>query len=473
MSFCQTLSHGVWVCRNLLLSPKVVNIVRIPPTIIHRLDTSYSPGSYIMALVAGRAEVGNAATPNVGDKDKPRVKEHTCWTPMVCHFLGSDGSPCLEQITCATVPEHLESHGVKHTTSSVMFARNTLHTRGDRLPATLAKIPDNTVLLMRKLTMRGLKTISAWGTLLAVYHARHSLNALCGLSWGQGDVPRAADYLPVAWLFLSVISGKNTLDTQGDRLSASLRKLVDNTLQDKCALYGEAAKYSLILHDAIPRAGLPKFWAMASDLRIIEFTECATRVIVTRTRMTNSVNDCTETVAAGRLPLITFMEALPSENYNTKVGPSSPLKPLMFMESGVTVTSTLSSPTLAHDTTGGIHLDQMWITNRRRPRRTPENKGADAIALAVAGLLREARQDSWRHFVRHTREMHLEHVKEVQVKARGQRCQLRDFYTAVLGNGSVEADFITIDQTREVPAAAAETLLAPQVMLAEAKANKA
>lgn len=26
---------------------------------------------------------------------------------------------------------------------------------------------------------------------------------------------------------------------------------------------------------------------------------------------------------------------------------------------------------------------------RRRPRRTPENKGADAIALAVAGLLRD------------------------------------------------------------------------------------
>lgn len=66
-----------------------------------------------MALVAGRAEVGNTTTPNVGYKNKPRVKEHSCWTPMVCHYLGSDGRPCLERITCATAPEHLESHGVK------------------------------------------------------------------------------------------------------------------------------------------------------------------------------------------------------------------------------------------------------------------------------------------------------------------------------------------------------------------------
>lgn len=58
--------------------------------------------------------MGNTPTPNAGSKTKPRVKEHTCCTPMVCHYLGSDGiRPCLERITCATVPEHLESHGVK------------------------------------------------------------------------------------------------------------------------------------------------------------------------------------------------------------------------------------------------------------------------------------------------------------------------------------------------------------------------
>lgn len=66
-----------------------------------------------MALVTERAEVGNTATPNAGPRSKPRVNEHTCCTQIVCSYLGPDGRSCLKPITCTTVPEHFESHGVK------------------------------------------------------------------------------------------------------------------------------------------------------------------------------------------------------------------------------------------------------------------------------------------------------------------------------------------------------------------------
>lgn len=61
--------------------------------------------------------MGNTATPNVEPKNKARVHEHihehsNC-TQQPCLYVGSGGKRCLQPITCATVPEHFESHGIK------------------------------------------------------------------------------------------------------------------------------------------------------------------------------------------------------------------------------------------------------------------------------------------------------------------------------------------------------------------------
>ncbi|KAI5980431.1 hypothetical protein F5J12DRAFT_885656 [Pisolithus orientalis] len=66
-----------------------------------------------MALVTERAEVGNPVIPNAGPKNKPRFDEHPNCPRTLCLYPGPSGTQCLQPISCSTVPEHFESHGIK------------------------------------------------------------------------------------------------------------------------------------------------------------------------------------------------------------------------------------------------------------------------------------------------------------------------------------------------------------------------
>lgn len=67
--------------------------------------------------MSSSSTTGDTATPSVEPKNKARVHEHTHEHPncaqQSCLYLGSGGKRCLQPITCATVPEHFESHGIK------------------------------------------------------------------------------------------------------------------------------------------------------------------------------------------------------------------------------------------------------------------------------------------------------------------------------------------------------------------------
>ncbi|KIN96610.1 hypothetical protein M404DRAFT_239968 [Pisolithus tinctorius Marx 270] len=66
-----------------------------------------------MALVTERAEVGNPVIPNAGPQNKPRFDGHPNCPRTLCLYPGPSGTHCLQPISCTTVPEHFESHGIK------------------------------------------------------------------------------------------------------------------------------------------------------------------------------------------------------------------------------------------------------------------------------------------------------------------------------------------------------------------------
>ncbi|KAI6030313.1 hypothetical protein EDC04DRAFT_2711356 [Pisolithus marmoratus] len=64
-------------------------------------------------LATGPAGVGNKVTPNAMPPNNPHVYEHANCAAVLCRYPGSGGTPCSQPITCGTVPEHFEHHGVK------------------------------------------------------------------------------------------------------------------------------------------------------------------------------------------------------------------------------------------------------------------------------------------------------------------------------------------------------------------------